>query len=117
LGNLKVSGIYLIENLENGKLYIGQSKNVFERFKSHQRTARTKSSKSYKYPLYKDIRVYGIENFKLTLLERCHISKLNEREIYWIEKYKTFTNTSHYNKTAGGHNVSPKFKKRKRKTK
>jgi len=109
------SGIYLITNTLNGKLYIGQSKNIPERWKSHKSTAHNKKQKTYKYQLYREIRLYGIGAFKFSILEECGVSILDQREIFWISKYNTFLNPSHYNKTAGGKNVSPKFKRKRRK--
>jgi group I intron endonuclease len=70
----RTSGVYMIKNLKNEKLYIGQSKNIPERWKSHVRTAYNKKQKSYKYQLYREIRYYGIENFQFLVLERCEIS-------------------------------------------
>ena len=43
---------------------------------------------------------YGIEHFFIELLETVEISKLEEREQYWIEKLNTYHNG--YNATIGG---------------
>ena len=32
---------------------------------------------------------YGLDNFTFELMEQCSIDKLNERENYWIEFYKS----------------------------
>lgn len=45
-------------------------------------------------------RKYGDENFEFSILEKCDESKLNEREIYWIEYYDSYYNG--YNQTKGG---------------
>ena len=110
-------GIYLIRNTLNDKLYIGQSKDIEQRWKSHKNTAYNKKQKTYKYQLYREIRLYGIEVFKFSILEICDTSMLDTREIYWISKYDTFLTPAHYNKTAGGKNVSPKFKRKTRRKK
>lgn len=51
-------------------------------------------------PLYLAMRKYGRENFSFTILEECELELLKEREIYWIEKLKTYDNG--YNATRGG---------------
>lgn len=110
-----VSGIYIIKNLYNDKIYIGQSKNIKKRWKSHIANSKNKKVKGV---LYREMRIYGLENFEFDVLEYCRPSKLDEREIFWIKEYDTFENPAHYNKTAGGKNVSPKFlRKRRRKKK
>lgn len=43
---------------------------------------------------------YGIENFHIELIEECSINEVNEREIYWIERYNSFKEG--YNATKGG---------------
>ena len=43
---------------------------------------------------------YGIEHFHIKLVEECSDNIVNDREVYWIEYYKTFKNG--YNATIGG---------------
>ena len=81
-GKIKI-GIYCIENLINNKKYIGQSKNIYRRWKQH-----IKDSEIKQLPLYKSIRKYGIENFKFFILEECKITELSLREDYYITYYK-----------------------------
>lgn len=96
--------VYLIENLINGKKYVGiTTLDPEERFKSH-----IKASKAKKLNLcliHKAIKKYGKEQFLLTTLEQCFQHELGEREIYWISKMKTFVNdypNLGYNMTLGG---------------
>ena len=78
-------GIYCIENLINNKKYIGQSKNIYRRWKQH-----IKDSEIKQLPLYKSIRKYGIENFKFFILEECKITELTLREDYYITYYNSY---------------------------
>ena len=50
--------------------------------------------------LYKAIAKYGKDNFYIELLEETTLDKLNEREIYYIEKFDSYKNG--YNSTNGG---------------
>ena len=70
-------GIYKIENLINGKVYIGQSIEIERRFKKHL-TAKDNTV------IHKAIRKYGKENFSLQILEKCDTILLDDRESYWI---------------------------------
>ena len=78
-----MTGIYLITNNITKECYIGQSKNIDNRFSSHRQNLKNK-----KYALYTDMRYYGLENFSFSILEECSIQKLDEREMYWIRKYQ-----------------------------
>lgn len=93
-------GIYKIQNLINGKCYIGQSKNIQQRWKNHLYTTENSSDHSYNNPLYKSIRKYGIENFSFEVLEECLVSELNDKEKFYVQKYDSFFNG--YNLTLGG---------------
>lgn len=101
-------GIYKIENLINGKVYIGQSTDIKERWASHKRIIFENNKESNikkNYPLYLAFKKYGIENFSFEILEECESSFLNEREIFYIQKYNSFIdspNSNGYNLTLGG---------------
>lgn len=92
-------GIYKIENLVNHKIYIGQSNNIQRRFKEHK----TKGEKSH-IPVDYAIKKYGVENFSFEVIEECSLDKLNERESYWIEYFKSYPNG--YNCNVGGEQQS-----------
>lgn len=100
-------GIYKITNLINQHSYIGQSVQIEKRWLRHQKDAFNKTSKGYNYPLYQAIRKYGLEYFNFEIIELCDQAQLNEREIYWIAYYETYTNG--YNQTLGGQN--PTYRK------
>jgi group I intron endonuclease len=85
-------GIYKITNNITGQSYIGQSKNIANRFKAHIQHNDTLLSK--------DIKKYGKENFTFEVLEECTVDKLDEREDYYILKYDTIH--TGYNLVRGG---------------
>lgn len=97
-------GIYQIKNKINGKVYIGQSRDIDKRIKSHFKVAFELDNSAYSYPLMSSIRKYGSDNFEISILEECDESKLNEREIYWIDNKDSLRNG--YNQTIGGHYTS-----------
>lgn len=95
--------IYKITNNINGKIYIGQTKTSIERrFISHKSAAR----RGINYILYKAIRKYSQENFKIELIEEVENNLANEREIYWIAKYSSTNNNIGYNSSIGGNVVN-----------
>lgn len=91
--------IYMIENILNGKFYIGKTvKTVQERFKQHIQRAQ----KRINLKLYDAMNHYGIDKFVVHVIEDNIQSEdiLNEREIYWIAKLNAIENG--YNMAAGG---------------
>ena len=95
-------GIYKITNLVNGKSYIGQSVNIERRFINHKSVAFNPNDRNYNYPLYRAIRKYGIENFSFEILEECLKNELNEKEVFYIDKYRTH-GINGYNQDDGGY--------------
>lgn len=83
----KICGIYKITNLENGQAYIGQSVDMRERMRQHIKTSLSSAPSTNK--LYQQMKKYGPENFTFEILETVERAKLNEREAYWIDFYKT----------------------------
>ena len=50
--------------------------------------------------IHKAIKKYGKQNFTLEIVETVNKNYLNEREIYWIQKYNSYDNG--YNSNKGG---------------
>ena len=105
MNRIRKIGIYKIENNINGKVYIGQSKDIDKRVKHHfTEAAFNDKNVEYNTPLHQAIRKYGSENFTVTILEECPRQELDSLEIYWIEKCESFDPSSNkgYNLTKGG---------------
>ena len=97
----KICGIYCITNMINGKQYVGLSKDCYKRWSDHySKSYRSTKEDDIRKPLYQAMKKYGRENFSFMILEECNFDKLKEREIYWIEKLKTYD--TGYNATRGG---------------
>ena len=91
---IKYQGIYKIKNLSNGKVYIGQSIDIKNRFYHHRRNV----TKNKKHPLYNAINKYGIVNFEFNVIEHVYDSnKLDEREQYWLDYYNSYNKGFGYN--------------------
>ena len=88
-------GIYAIRNLQNGKMYIGQSINIYGRWKEHLKNLRDNSH--YAKYLQHSFNKYGENGFIYGVIEYCSKEELNEREYYWINYYNTFNEG--YNQT------------------
>ena len=99
LGKDKISGIYKITNIKDGKIYIGQSTDIKTRWSNHIKAALKIDSIAHSR-VHDAMGEEGIWNFTFELLEQCPKEKLNEREKYYIEFYQS--NTYGYNKTVGG---------------
>lgn len=89
---LKKCGIYKITNLLTDQFYIGKSKNIQTRWYQHK----TEAKKNNYNLLYSDMNTFGIENFKIEVIEECKESELNQREHYYIYTLDPF-----YNNTSG----------------
>jgi group I intron endonuclease len=85
--------IYIIRNVINGKIYIGQSNNVEERWYKHVWDAKNRITNM---PLHEDIRLYGEDKFNYTVIEQCSDEIANDREQFWI-KYFNATGPNGYN--------------------
>ncbi len=96
------SYIYVIENLINGKAYVGKANNVLRRWKNHQGAA-YKDIPQPQTALYRAMRKYGIENFQIHTVdehedENYVLSILEPEWINYLRVMKVFL----YNLTEGG---------------
>lgn len=76
-----ISGIYIIKS-PNNKVYIGQSKNIYKRFRYYEKLNCKKQS-----GIYNSLIKYGVKNHLFNIIEECCIDLLNERERFWQEHY------------------------------
>jgi group I intron endonuclease len=74
-------GIYKITN-PKGKVYIGQSVDIEDRFKQYRYLKCKKQIR-----LYRSFKKYSIDNHNFEILENCNIDELNERERYYQNLY------------------------------
>lgn len=92
-------GIYGIKNLLNGKMYIGQTgMNFGDRWDSHR--SLLNNGKHTNEHLQRAWQKYGCDNFEFMIIDECSVDLLDEKEKYYIKKYKDL-NLS-YNMQDGG---------------
>jgi group I intron endonuclease len=104
------SGIYLIRNLVNDKVYIGQSVNVKARLSDHRRLlSQNKHNNSY---LQRQYNKYGVDCFEFSKIETASLDKLDDAERFWIELYNSMDRNKGFNLESGG-NAGKTFSKQR----
>jgi group I intron endonuclease len=88
--------IYCAHCIFTGKKYIGQTITLLEYRVSQHFTL----SKGNHHKFANALKKYGRDGFIWGVIEECGKSLLNDREVYWIEKYNTYKKG--YNSTTGG---------------
>ena len=83
-------GIYMITNKKTKDFYIGQSKNLYNRFLNYFNPAYLKRSPNS--IIGRAIIKYGYSNFSLTILEYCDKANLTTREQYYLDTLKPVYN-------------------------
>lgn len=92
--------IYLITNHITEQAYVGQTRMTpAVRWAQHVYLALRAHSDTH---LHRAIRKYGIDAFRISVLESLEPALLNERECHWIDVLRP-----HYNMTVGGEGGSP----------
>lgn len=82
--------IYKTTNLINSKIYVGKTLTDDPGYYGSG------------IKITKAIKKYGKENFVREILEECTDNKLDEREIYWIDKLQACNDDIGYNISSGG---------------
>ena len=80
----KYCGVYAIRCLVDGRMYVGGSKDITNRWTHHRFKLRRGSHKTP--ALQNHWNLHGQGNFEFVVLERCSESDLIDRENYWIQK-------------------------------
>ena len=92
-------GIYAIKNIENGKMYIGQSKNLSHRKSQH--LSALKAGKHHSRLLQNEYNE-NPQAFKFEILCKCGENDLDDLEKYYIDKYKSNDAEYGYSLNGGG---------------
>ena len=78
-----ITGIYKIVNSLNNKFYIGSSKSIYYRVAKHKsRLKKKKHANSY---LQNSVNKYGLDAFKVLVIEECLEEDLLKREQHYID--------------------------------
>lgn len=93
-----ICGIYKITS-PTKRVYVGQSVNIKKRFNSYKRSSAKDHPK-----LSCSFQKHGIENHVFEIITECDKSKLDELEIYYIDKLDTVKNGM--NCKGGGHRAT-----------
>mgnify|MGYP003295796585 CR=1 FL=1 len=93
--------IYKIVNKINGKVYIGQSTNIKERWKDHKNRLRKREHvNTYLQHAWDK---YGEENFEFEVIDEADTKEeLGIKEQYWIKEFGGCESDANYNLTEGG---------------
>lgn len=93
-------GIYLISNLINNKIYVGQSINIEKRWRQHKRELRNNIHENKK--LQNAWNKYGEENFEFSIACECEEKQLNTLEQYYVFSLESYLSKGGYNISLGG---------------
>lgn len=77
------SGIYMIKNKVTDKVYIGQAKDIENRWKEHVRSLN--KNKHHSKKLQRAWNKNGCDNFEFKVVENVQVDELNATELYHID--------------------------------
>lgn len=94
------SGIYMIINLVNEKVYIGKAKCIFKRIRQHITSLNNKVKSHENNHLISSWHKYGKGNFQYKVVEYLELNEtiLKEKELFYIRKYNSLNSKIGYNK-------------------
>lgn len=81
----RTSGIYVIANTKNGKVYIGQAQDFRHRWQDHRNNLRLNRHRNIH--LQRAWNKDGEKAFRFKILEYCRIENLDEREQHFLNIY------------------------------
>lgn len=94
------SGIYMIFNAVNDKIYIGKAIDLKRRLDFHK--SRLLNGKHANRHLQRSFNKHGASNFIFAIIEQCPIDCLSKSELFLIDMAKSYDPKRGYNKTLGG---------------
>lgn len=85
-----IIGIYKIQHVETGNIYVGQSVNITRRINRHRTQLNKKTH--HNSHLQSAWEIYGEEAFAFEVLEFCDVKMLTSLEQKWIDILNPFFN-------------------------
>ncbi len=101
---MRISGVYIITNLVNFKVYIGSSENISQRVIQHR--SDLKGNRHKNKHLQSAYNTYGVDNFTFEYLELVALSHVEVRETFWINAYCAIDPAHGYNHIPTGHRAT-----------
>jgi group I intron endonuclease len=96
--DLGKSGIYVIKNITNGKVYVGKALCVYRRMKDHVTALNKKVRDRENDHLINAWHKYGQESFEYYVAEYADVSVLSELELKWMKNLNSLNEKFGYNK-------------------
>lgn len=90
--------IYVIKNIINDLVYVGQAASAYDRFRRHRNNHISADKQDLK--IVNAMKNLGANNFYYEILENCADEDADEKEKYYISKFNSFKNG--YNGNVGG---------------
>lgn len=91
------SGIYKIENMVNGKVYVGKTIDFHRRYTCYKSAYRRQDNRSINCYFLSSINKNKAVNFEFSVLEVCPVESLACRELYWMKEMKSTDSRFGYN--------------------
>jgi len=83
------AGVYAIQNIENGRVYVGSSVDVLRRLRTHE--TQMLLGRSSNPGIQADLATMGCEAFVMHVLERVSVpAHLSTREQFWADYLRAF---------------------------
>lgn len=104
--------IYILQNIINQKIYVGQTRNPKNRWRQHNYDCFVKQSAGR---LYNSMRKHGADKFHFMIIEEHTINTIDDAEKFWIEFFGSHDDNYGYNIERGGSAnkiVSPETRKK-----
>ena len=96
----RISGIYKITCVPTGKVYIGQSNNIYKRWTDHRLELR-KNQHINNY-LQRAWNKYGEAQFEFEIIKKCNIDEMDKWEQYYIAILNSNNLNYGFNLDSGG---------------
>lgn len=110
----KICCVYLLKNTINGKMYVGQTRNLRKRL-SHYHTEVQQPGPARL--IIESIRYFGESAFEASVLEECTLDRIDEVERKWIRELKTLDENFGYNEENNNYIYPVSFKELESKAK